>query len=240
MKFSKARTLDPMNRRLCTLIFVTTLAVSRHMGGGELVPPPDFTTCRDNLAIDAFLRQASHTYATMARTVELRGGYRIEDKNGVKGGQWNGGERAIQLNPQLVGAHRASIIAFELTNAYHQPLFTENDLAAISGEIETKMEFGLLQEVIEYDSVRLHRDVLIEIEMQLGKIPPAFFYCSLEPKPDSVASYKLPMISIHLKRMKALGHTASYYQWFETHAMKNRGHQSKSNKSMQIDASPAP
>ena len=105
-------------------------------------------------------------------------------------------------------------------------------MAAVSGNIATKAEFGLRQEVIEYDSLRLHREVLLEIERQLGKIPPAFFFCSLEPKPDSVASYKLPMISVHLKRMEALGHTTSYYLWFETHAIKNLEHQSKPNKAL--------
>ena len=119
---AKQKRRNPMNRILYALILAMTLAVNRPIAGADSVPAPDFTTCRDNLAIDAFLREASQTYSKMANTVELRGGYQIEDKKGVKGGQWNGGEKAIQLNPQLAGAHRASIIAFEMANAFHQPL----------------------------------------------------------------------------------------------------------------------
>jgi hypothetical protein len=211
--------------RVISLILPFALFLCSYLRGAEPVVQVDFDTCKNNEALDAFLREASPLYAATARIVEVHGGYRIEDKQGVKGGLWNGADRIIQLNPQLAGAHRASIIAYEMANAYHQPLFAENDMAVMAGEITTKTEFALRQELVEYDSLRLHREILVEIEKHLGKIPPEFFYCSGNPKPDSVENYQLPWLSAYLKHMKASGHTAHFYEWFERHAPKNRANQ---------------
>jgi len=197
-----------------TLILLFILVLPAHLAATEPPVQLDFAACKDNVAIDTFLRKASPLYSAMARIVEFRGGYTISDRKGISGGQWNAAERTIELNPMLAGAHRASIVAFEMTNAFQERLHKEVDLAVVAGEITTKTEFALRHELLEYDGLRLHREILVEIETHLGKIPSEFFFVS-NPKPDTVAKYQLPLVMDFLKEMNASGHTASYYQWFE-------------------------
>ena len=201
--------------RTIPLILLFTLFLPADLAAAEPPAQLDFVTCKDNTAIDAFLRKASPLYSAMARIVEFRGGYAIADREGVRGGQWNAADRTILVNPRLAGAHRASLIAFEMTNAYQEPVHREVDTAVVAGEITTKTEFALRLELIEYDGLRLHREMLVEIENHLGQIPPEFFFVS-NPKPASVAKYQLPFVMDFLKQMKASGHAESYYEWFET------------------------
>ncbi len=173
----------------------------------------DFDGCKDNVAVDAFLRKASPLYAAMARIVELDGAYKFKDKTDLEAGKWNAVERTIETHTRLKGAKRVSVVAFEMTNAFQQRLHTEVDMAAAGGSIITESEFALRHELVEYDGLRLHREMLKEIESALGKLPPGFFYFS-NPKPKSVAEYQLPLVTDYVKQMKASGHTAYYYQWF--------------------------
>jgi len=210
--------------KIVPLILLSTLLLGRSLAAAEPGDSIDFATCKDNAAIDAFLRKASPFYSAMARIVEFHGGFQIADREGVSGGLWSAGERMIYLNPQLAGAHRVSIVAFEMTNAYQDRLHREVDMAVAAGEITTKTEFALRQELVEYDGLRLHREMLVEIENHLGKIPSEFFF-TVNPKPESVAKYQLPLVMDFLKQMQASGHTAYYYQWFEAQKRQapNRG-----------------
>jgi len=181
----------------------------------------DWKTCQDSAAIDAFLREVSPFYTAMARFVEFEGGYKFEDRVDLAAGKWNAASRTIELHKDLRGAHRASIIAFEMTNAYQQKLHTEVDSKAAGGAIATETEFALLHELIEYDGLRLHRTVLEEIEKHLGRLPGDFFF-TCNPKPKAVKEYQLPLVTDYLKHMKASGHTAHYYPWFR-HQQKQGG-----------------
>lgn len=204
--------------RTFSIALLSALLVPGLVAADAPVARIDMTACKDDPSIDAFLRRASPLYAAMARIVELEGGYRIVDTEGVPGGKWHeAGGRRIEVNPEIAGAHRASIIAFEMTNAYQSRIFREHDRAVEHGEITTKTEFALRQELVEYDGLRLHREMLLEIERHLGTIPPEFFFLSNDPKPDSAAKYQLPTVIEHLKNMNASGHTASYFEWFEAH-----------------------
>jgi len=202
--------------RAILLILPLTLFLCSPVVAAEPAADIDFDGCKDNAAIDAFLRKASPLYAAMARIVELDGAYKFKDKTDLEAGRWNAAERTIEIHSRLKGAKRASIIAFEITNAFQQRLHTEVDMAAAGGEITTESEFALRHELVEYDGLRLHREMLKEIELALGKLPPEFFYFS-NPKPGSVAQYKLPLVMDYVKQMKGTGHTAYYYQWFHKH-----------------------
>lgn len=179
----------------------------------ETTAPPDWETCRDNAVIDAFLRDASPLYAAMARLVEFDGGYEVGDVDGLELGRWNAATRKVEVGSHLAGARRATILAFEMTNAYQQRLHTEVDQAVPAGKITTESEFALRHELIEYDGLRLHRELLEEIEQKLGKLPPAFFFYS-DGKLATVAEYRLPLVSDYVKHMESSGHSASYYEWF--------------------------
>ena len=72
----------------------------------------------------------------------------------------------------------------------------------------------MLHALFRFAAIRLHREILVEIEQHLGKLSPEFFFTS-NPRPDSVAKYQLPLVMDFLRQMKTLGHTAHYYQWFD-------------------------
>jgi hypothetical protein len=179
----------------------------------ELSAGVDWEACQDNEAIDSFLRRSSPLYAAMARLVEFHGGYRFEDKEGLQLGCWNAGTRTIEVGSHLQGAHRATIIVFEMTNAHQQRLHHEVDQAVPAGRITTESEFALRHELTEYDGLRPHREVLEEIEKTLVKLPPAFFFYSHE-KPETVAEYQLPLVTDFIRQMESSGHSAYYRQWF--------------------------
>lgn len=202
------------NVRTILLILPLALFLCGPADSAEPAIEIDFSKSKDSVAIDAFLRQSSPLYAAMARIVKLDGAYQFKDKTDLDLGVWNAAVRTIEIHTRLQGAERASVIAFEMTNAYQQRLHTEVDMAAATGEITTESEFALRHELVEYDGLRLHRVILEEIEQKLGKLPPAFFFRS-NAKPNSVAEYRLPLVTDFLKQMKASGHTAHYYQWFQ-------------------------
>jgi len=191
--------------RIAPLLLLFISLLCNRVVAAEQAARFDLATCKDNAAIDTFLRKASPLYNAMARIVEFQGGYEVADKTDIPAGEWNPAERKICVNSLLAGPHRVSIVAFEMTNAYQQRLHAEIDMAVVAREITTKTEFALRHELVEYDGLRLHREILIEIEKHLGKVPPEFFFMAGSPKPDSVAKYQLPLVMDFLKDMKAKG-----------------------------------
>ena len=79
--------------------------------------------------------------------------------------------------------------------------------------IQTPGEFGLAHEMIEYEALRLHRQILIEIESRTGPLPTEFFYF-VTPTPRSIKDYQLPDLCQYLKAQKKSGHTDHYYKHF--------------------------
>jgi hypothetical protein len=116
-------------------------------------------------ALDKALQNHSQKYARMADAVRQRQEYMIETSTEPPLGVVIGRDKqlVIQLNPALKGARRASILIWEMANAFQRPRFDEIDRRARNGEIDNHIEFGLRMEIIEYDSFRHHREVLEEL-----------------------------------------------------------------------------
>jgi hypothetical protein len=204
-----------------------SLSLCAHAVSAEPAVELDLEACKENQAIDAFLRNASPLYAAMARLVEFHGGYRIEDEEGIEGGCWYPATRTIAVSSRLQGAERATIVAFEMTNAHQQRLHHEVDRAVAAGTITTESEFALRHELVEYDGLTLHREVLREIEQSLGELPPAFFFFVSE-KPGTVAEYRLPPVTDFVAQMESSGHSKQYRQWFRKNSPRHEGDHGRS------------
>jgi hypothetical protein len=154
----------------------------------------------------------------MAEVVDRRGGYTFGPNTESPGGRayFKDGRGYIELNDALKGPHRVSVLIFELTNLYQEPRHQEVANRVRRGELNNPAAFGLLRETIEYDGLRLHRDVLVELKPVLGTVPPEMItWASSTAK--SFAEYQLPFAYDYLKAQEASGHTAHYLKLFEKH-----------------------
>ena len=167
---------------------------------------------------DQWLREQSPWYRSMAQVVDQRGGYTIGRTTEMPGGvaYFKGGRGFIELNDSLKGPHRVSVLIFELTNLYQEQRHQEVADRVRHGDLNNPAAFGLLRETIEYDGLRLHRDVLLELKTVLGTVPPEMITW-VSSTARSFDKYQLPFAYDYLKAQQASGHTGHYIRLFEKH-----------------------
>jgi hypothetical protein len=178
----------------------------------------DYGALKTDAETDKWLSGNSPTYAKLVEDIAARKnirGYRFVAKEDVRRGMviWVDSYLEIQLNTELSGANRVTTLIFEMANASRHHDHQQIDLAADEGLILTPQEFGLAHEMIEYEALRLHRQVLIELDSRAGPLPTDFFYF-VTPTPRSTKDYQLPDLSRYLKAQKESGHTDQYHQLF--------------------------
>jgi len=178
---------------------------------GHAAELPSFANDKD---ADAWLRSKSPFYDSMAREVDGRGGYTFRSWDQPRGNvvQTNG-TRYIQLNPDLKGGERLSILIFEMTNAYQDAKHIEIDQRARTGVIKNAEVFALRHELIEYDGLRYHRDVLSELDKSMGGIPREMLTW-INPGLTTLDSYSLPLAHNYLESQNKGGHTDHYRKYF--------------------------
>ncbi len=198
-----------MTKRTRSVLSLLCRSVPRSVGH------PDFKSDEE---ADRWVRNHSALYRKMANAVDRRGGYRFNVTTQFPGGvaYFKDGRGCIDLNEVLKGSHRVSVIIFELTNLYHENRHQEVTEWVRSGELNNAAAFGLLHELIEYDGLRLHRKVLLELQPVLEIVPPNMItWVSTTAK--SFAEYQLPFVYDYVKAQATSGHTAHYLKLFETH-----------------------
>jgi hypothetical protein len=178
----------------------------------------NFPSFKTDAETDQWLRENSATYASITAGINARKdirGYRFASKENVRRGMvlWSDGCLEIQLNTELSGVNRVTTLIFEVANGSRHRDHQQIDLAVDLGVIRTPEEFGLAHEMIEYEALRIHRQILLEIETSAGPLPTEFFYY-VTPKPRSTKDYQLPALSQYLKAQKESGHTSHYYKLF--------------------------
>lgn len=211
---------------IATLPFLTCLSgcitspsdTEAHHGRGVNQTLIDFPSFETDTEADQWLRKTSATYAAIAGSIESNRdvhGYRFAARDDIRRGMVArvDGYLEIQLNVELSGPDRLTTLIFEMANASRFPDHQQVDLAVDRGLITTPEQFGLANEMIEYEALKLHRQVLIEIESRAGALPAGFFYF-VTPAPRSIEDYRLPGLYQYLKAQKESGHTAHYYRWF--------------------------
>lgn len=178
----------------------------------------DFGSLASDTATDQWLRENSGTYAGLVEDIGSRKdvrGYCFTNNESVKQGMavLLDGRLEIQLNPSLAGAHRVTILLFEMANAARHGDHEEIDRATDQGTIRSAEAFGLAHELVEFEALRLHRQMLMELEARAGPLPKEFFYF-VTPAPSATADYHLPALSQYLKTQLETGHTEHYYELF--------------------------
>jgi hypothetical protein len=129
-------------------------------------------------ALDKLLKDKSPEYRRMAAAVESSTPYRIiSDESTKLGDVWgDGAGLLIKLNPRLSGARRATVLIWEMGNAYQRPRFAEMTRRVKERTITSHTEYGLRMELIEYDTFRYHRAVLVELDASLGPVGQDFLF----------------------------------------------------------------
>lgn len=150
----------------------------------------------------------------MAEDIDRRGGYSFRSWDQKRGTVVHeNGNRYIQLNPVLQGAERLSILIFEITNAFQDTKHLSIDEAARTGAISDAEVFALRHELIEYDGLRFHRDVLVDLDKALGGIPREMLIW-INRQLTTLESYRLPLVHDYLESQNKNGHTEHYRRHF--------------------------
>jgi hypothetical protein len=151
---------------------------------------PAFT---NDVAADQWLRQQSPSYLRMAQYVDQKWRTEFGVATNSPGGlaYLKDGKGHIDLNETLKGAHRVSVIVFEMTNLYQQERHEEITTPVRRGELQDATKFALLREAVEYDGLRLHREVLAELERTVGELPPEMITW-VSSTATNLSSYALP------------------------------------------------
>jgi hypothetical protein len=183
---------------------------------------PEFEKDRD---IDAWLQSSSTRYRRMVELVNQRGGFEIHRASEVNEGgkitpipkafSYNdNGQRKIILNPKLQQGAAASMIIFEVTNLFQEDRHTEINNDAMTGKITCGDEYAILRQLVEFDGLRHHRDVLSELQATTGTLSPDFF--SVFPtSARTLENHELPSVYFLIKSEKHSGHRAYYLSTFE-------------------------
>lgn len=176
---------------------------------------PAFT---NDVAADQWLRQQSPSYLRMAQYVDSRWGFEFGVATNSPGGlaYLKDGKGHIDLNERLKGTHRVSVIVFEMTNLYQQERHEEITTPVRRGEQQDATKFAMLREAVEYDGLRLHREVLVELEQKVGELPPEMIRW-VSGTATNLASYALPYAYDYFKTQAKGGHTEHYYRLFKRH-----------------------
>ena len=168
---------------------------------------------------DRWLRAHSATYRNMAAFVDTRWGCTFGRTDEWSGGlsYVRDGRGHIDLNDALRGAHRVSVLAFEMCNLFYQDRHDEVTRRVVRGELRDPTHFAMLRESVEYDGLRLHRQVLEELEQGTGLLPPEMVTWASSTA-TNLAGYTLPLAYDYFKAQEAGAHTAHYLRLFEQHA----------------------
>jgi len=178
---------------------------------GHAAELPSFASDKE---ADAWLRSKSPFYDSMATDVDGRGGYTFCSWDQPRGTVVHkNGTRYIQLNPDLKGGERLSILIFEITNAFQDTKHIEIDQRVRTGAIVNAEVFALRHELIEYDGLRYHRKVLAELDKPTGGIPPEMLTW-IDPGLTTLDSYSLPLAHDYLESQNKGGHTDHYRKHF--------------------------
>ena len=181
----------------------------------------DYNSFASDEAIDRWLMANSKTYEGFAQSIRQRPGmhgYRFVRKGDIAMGMlaaMSDGCLEVQLHPGLKGALLVNTISFEMANGYLNDIHQQIDKLLHMGQIKSKEEFALAHEIYEYEALRLHRQVLIELAASIKEPLPPDFYYFVSPKPQTIADYQIPQLSHYIEAQKASGHTAHYYKEYD-------------------------
>lgn len=162
------------------------------------------------------LQQRSNYYRYLTEQISARHRLRFRDSTEIALGTVvsDGKTLEIQLNPQLTGNHRATVMIWEIANAYQREIFDEIGRRARSGEISDAKEYGLRMELVEYSSFRHHKQVLDELQRSVGNINGDYLFF-INPSLKNLNQYNLPYVHDYIDAQAKSGHTAHYERWFD-------------------------
>lgn len=164
--------------------------------------------------------------------LEASGGLRIVmDDTLSNEAQWRSSDRTIRLNPDQIEQARmpvAGIIAFEMSNAYHDETFRGLVDAVGSGDVRTPEDYARKAEQIEYHTAMLRARVVLDMlrkdEWHQSVDPTLRHFLEEGEIIETISGktvYKLEGDGLwltfegYLETQMEVGHTQGYYPRFE-------------------------
>jgi hypothetical protein len=169
-----------------------------------------------DMQLDMMLKKHSPKYKSMAQAVQARQSYRISATDDFPLGNVKSESNTlvIELNPEIPKDRRATVLLWEMANAYQRDKFDEIHRRALAGEITSRREYGLRMELVEYGSHQHHLEVLRELSRAGFRTSENVLYF-LNPKLKSLDEYRIPSPHDYLDANAKSGHTKHYEDWYD-------------------------
>lgn len=200
-----------------TFAFVLVLFVLSHVAAlhGQQTIEKTTQWPSDLVELDNQLKTKSATYKSMASLVDQKHKYKIISNDEYPLGVVKNGEGTllIELNPAIPLSRRPTILIWEMANAYQRDTFADITRRAVSGKIASAKEYGLRMEMVEYDSHRLHHNVMKELSKNGVDVNGDFLFF-LNPQLTALDQYKIPNAHDYPDAQDAGKHTAHYEKWY--------------------------
>ena len=124
------------------------------------------------------------------------------------------GDLIIEINPDLTGARRTTIIIWEIVNSFQREIFDDIGKRVMAGEINNAREYGLRMEMVEYTSFRHHKRVLLDLQLSIGGVDADYLFF-INPALKRLEDYSLPYVHDYIDAQAKSGHTAHYERWYD-------------------------
>ena len=166
--------------------------------------------------LDVLLRKHSPKYKSMADAVQARQPCRLGTTSDFPLGnvRSEGAALVIELNPNIPKHRRATILIWEMTNAFQRDKFDEIHRRALVGEITSRREYAIRMEIVEHGSYQHYLEVLRELSRAGFHISEDFLYF-LDPKLKTLSDYRIPSAHDYLDANAKSGHTKHYEDWYD-------------------------
>ena len=125
----------------------------------------------------------------------------------------DGDSLVIELSPTIPQNRVATILIWEMANAYQRESFTQIAQKAKEGEIRSHREFAIRMEIVEHGSHHLHREVLSELASAGVRISRDHLFF-LGRHLSALEDYQIPSAHAYLEAQAKNGHMRHYEKWF--------------------------
>ena len=169
---------------------------------------------QDNAIHQQLLRESVY-YQYLVTEIEKKHSLEFRSQSDFKLGNVvdEDGVLMIEINPELEGDRRVTIIIWEIANAFQREIFDDIGKRVLTGEINSAREYGLRMEIVEYSSFRHHRRVLVDLQQSIGDINGDYLYF-INPALERLEDYSLPYVHNYIDAQAKSGHTAYYERWY--------------------------
>ena len=113
------------------------------------------------------------------------------------------------------GPARVSALIIELTNFLQEAKHQELEDEVTIGEIKDASEYAIMRSLIELDGMKIHREVLLQLDRAIPGGIPNEMLAWINPKLRSVSEYHVPNAFDYVKSLRDSDYRRGFEDWFK-------------------------